>query len=55
MQEIDETDLLRLRTYFSTFSNEIVMLEINCPNKKTNCWYRLTDHCIGNKHSNIIF
>lgn len=54
-EEIDESDLLRLRTYFSSFTNEIVMLEINCPNKKTNCWYKLTDVYIGGKGSNIIF
>jgi len=55
LQEIDESDLLRLRGYFSTFSNETVMLEINCPNKKTVSWYKLTDVYIGGRGSNIIF
>ena len=55
LQEIDESDLLRLRGYFSSFSNETVMLEINCPNKKTVSWYKLTDVYIGGKGSNIIF
>jgi len=55
LQEIDESDLLRLRNYFSSFSNETVMLEINCPNKKTVSWYKLTDVYIGGKGSNIIF
>jgi hypothetical protein len=54
-QEIDESDLLRLRNYFSSFTNEIIMIEINCPNKKTNAWYKLTDVYIGGKSSNIIF
>ena len=55
LQDIDESDLLRLRGYFSSFSNETVMLEINCPNKKTVSWYKLTDVYIGGKGSNIIF
>jgi len=55
LQEIDESDLLRLRNYFSSFSNETVMLEINCPNKKTVSWYKLSDVYIGGKGSNIIF
>ena len=38
--DIDETDLLRLRTMFSTFTNETVMLEITTPERKTNCWYK---------------
>lgn len=39
--DIDETDLLRLRTMFNTFSVGTVMLEISTPTRKTNCWYRL--------------
>jgi hypothetical protein len=55
LQEIDESDLFRLREYFSSFSNETIMLEINCPNKKTNAWYKLTDVYIGGRGSNIIW
>lgn len=42
--EIDETDLLRLRTMFNTFSTETVMLEISMPNRETTkpVWYNLT-------------
>jgi len=53
--EIDESDLLRLRTYFSAFTNETLMLEIKTPNRLTNCWYKLTDVYIGGKGSNIIW
>jgi hypothetical protein len=55
LQEIDESDLFRLREYFSSFSNETIMLEIKCPNKNTNCWYKLTDVYIGGRGSNIIW
>lgn len=55
INEIDESDLLRLRTYFNTFTDKKVMLEINCPNKKTNCHYKLTDVYLGGKGSNIIW
>jgi hypothetical protein len=55
VQEIDESDLLRLRNYFSSFTNETVMLEIKTPNRNTNCWYKLTDVYIGGKGSNIMW
>jgi len=55
VQEIDETDLLRLRKYFSAFTNETLMLEIKGPNKTTNSWYKLTDVYIGGKGSNIMW
>ena len=55
VQEIDESDLLRLRTYFSAFTNEMLMLEIKTPSRLTNCWYKLTDVYIGGKGSNIIW
>ena len=54
LQEIDESDLLRLRGYFSS-STCTVMLEINCPNKNTVSWYKLSDVYFGGKGSNIIW
>ena len=53
--EIDESDLLRLRNYFSGSTNETLMLEIKTPSRSTNCWYKLTDVYIGGKGSNIIW
>ena len=55
--DIDESDLLRLRTYYSMFSESTVMLEITLTTgKKTNCWYSLEDKTLGKKeYSNIIW
>lgn len=41
VNEIDETDLLRLREYFSAFSNSTIHLEITTPSRQTCCWYSL--------------
>lgn len=53
VQEIDETDLLKLRRFYSP--TETVMLEIKTPTRKTNCWYKLSDHYFGKNQSCIIW
>ena len=53
--EIDESDLLRLRNYFSGFTYETLMLEIKTPSRSMNCWYKLTDVYIGGRGSNIMW
>ena len=55
--EIDESDLLRLRTMFEGMRTDTVMLEIEMPSRDTPkpCWYKLTDFYVGGKGSNIIF
>jgi hypothetical protein len=55
--EIDESDLLRLRTMFNTITTTCVMLEIEMPNKPTpkSVWYKLSDVYVGGRGSNLIF
>lgn len=54
INEIDESDLLRLRTMFSMFSNDVVMLEITTPERKTNCWYKLSPQYLGSQNPTCI-
>ena len=41
VNEIDESDLLRLREMFSAMSNSTLHLEISTPSRQTCCWYSL--------------
>jgi len=55
VNDIDESDLLRLRTMFSTFSNDVLMLRIHTPERVTNCWYKLAPVYFGNNASCIMW
>jgi len=47
VNDIDETDLLRLREMFNTCVNDVVMLRIKTPERTTNCWYKLAPLYLG--------
>ena len=51
--EIDESDLLRLRTQFNTFSTETLHLEITTPERRTCCWYKL--HNLNKEQTNLMW
>lgn len=54
LQNIDETDLLQLRSKFDISKYDKVMLEIQTPERKTNCWYSLKSQYIGKPTTNCI-
>jgi len=49
VNEIDETDLYRLREYFSSMTNGMVHLEIKTPSRDTCAWYSIDQKYIGQK------
>jgi hypothetical protein len=54
LTDIDESDLLRLRTMFNTIEHDTVMLEITTPERKTNCWYKLAPQYLGSQNPSCL-
>lgn len=54
LQDIDESDLLQLRSKIDLSKHDKVMLEVKTPSKNTNCWYSLKGQYIGKPNTNCI-
>ena len=52
-QDIDESDLVKLRGHFQNTGEDTLMLEIKGPRKSTNCWYKLNGLYLGGERANM--
>lgn len=47
VQDVDESELLKLRTLIDVNKHDTVMLSIKTPSRTTNCWYKLKQFYVG--------